>query len=250
MDFTFGIITDGNNDDFINKIILSIERNNIPNYEIIIVGNTKITSTTKILIIPFNEDIFSGWITRKKNTIACSAKYENIVMMHDYIMLDDNWYSGFLKYGNDFDWCVTKIVNTDGTRFRDYTLFPEYYNYNFNLKKNEYSPGKNIDLYFDNHGLLPYDFVNTIKTNKYMYISGAYYVIKKITAIIHRLDENLFHGDAEDIEYSRRLGKIGIFIKCNANSSVHLLKYKGPSHFENLISTEYLDKYIEHCNSL
>jgi hypothetical protein len=249
MDFTFGIITDGTSDHFIEQIILSIERNLIPNYEIIIVGNSKIPPTDKILIIPFNENIFKGWITRKKNTIACSAKYDNIVMMHDYIILDDNWYDGFLKFGNDYDWCVTKIVNTNGTRFRYYLLYPQCTEENM-PDVIEYSAVNNIDTYFIYHGLFPYDFKNTIKTNKYMYISGAYYVIKKHIAMIHMLNESIFHGGGEDIEYSRRLGKLGIFIKCNANSTVHLLRYKEPARFENLISQEYLNKYIEHCNSL
>ena len=50
MDFTFGIITDGNSDNFIKLIIESIIRNNIPNYEIIIVGNTCIIPNDKITI--------------------------------------------------------------------------------------------------------------------------------------------------------------------------------------------------------
>ena len=45
MEFTFGIITNGNNDVLIEKIIISIENNKIPVYEIIIVGNTKIPSS-------------------------------------------------------------------------------------------------------------------------------------------------------------------------------------------------------------
>ena len=39
MEFTFGIITSGAEDDSINQIIDSIEKQNIPTYEIIIVGN-------------------------------------------------------------------------------------------------------------------------------------------------------------------------------------------------------------------
>ena len=48
--------------------------------------------------------------------------YENIVYMHDYIVLDDNWYNGFLNYGNNFDIIVNKIINSDGSRFRDWIL--------------------------------------------------------------------------------------------------------------------------------
>jgi hypothetical protein len=54
MEFTFGIITNGNNDTFLNKIIQSIINNNIPKYEIIIVGNTSIKSNNTISVFYFN----------------------------------------------------------------------------------------------------------------------------------------------------------------------------------------------------
>ena len=80
-------------------------------------------------------------------------------------LLNDNWYNGFLKYGNNFDWCITKIINTDGSRFRDYTLFP----YEVDYLNIDYSPGKDIDEYFNyKYGELSYrslKFEHTI-TNK------------------------------------------------------------------------------------
>ena len=33
--------------------------------------------------------------SKKKNIITQNAKYENIVYMHDYIVLDNNWYKGY-----------------------------------------------------------------------------------------------------------------------------------------------------------
>ena len=245
MDFTFGIITSGGSDYYIDKMINSIIQNNIPNYEIIIVGATKIEKTDKVSIIEFDENIKAGWITRKKNIIAKNAKYENIVLLHDYIELGNNWYSGFLKFGNNFDWCITKIINEDGTRFRDYTLFPMEVDY-LNIF---YAPGKDIDNYFNDHCLLPYSFVNNINTNKYMYISGSYYVIKKDIATKHLLDENLVHGRGEDVEYSKRLHLNGIIIKCNHYSEVYLLKQKYQVSWEKEINEEYLNKFITHCNN-
>jgi len=242
MDFTFGIITDGNFDNFIEIIINSIINNNIPNYEIIIVGNSQLNNTDKIKIIKFNENIKPGWITKKKNVISLNAKYENIVMLHDYVSLQDDWYDGFLKYGNNFHWCVTKITNNDGTRFRDYTLFP----YEVDYLNIDYSPGKDIDQYFNENCLLPYDFINNINTNKYMYISGAYYIIKKNIATKFLLDENLVHCKGEDVEYSKRLHENGIIIKCNKYSSVVLLKQKNPIHWEKEITSFYIDKLINY----
>jgi hypothetical protein len=244
MDFTFGIITTGHFDDFIKIIIESIEQNNIPNYEIIIVGNTSIQNTDIITIINFDETIKNGWITKKKNIIADNARYDNIVLLHDYVKLNNDWYNGFLKFGNNYDWCINPIINTNGIRFRDYTLFPycvDYLNIHF-------SP-VDIDNYFENFCLLPYDFENNIKTNKYMYISGSYYVIKKHIANKFLLDENLCHCQSEDVEYSKRLHNNGIIIKCNKYSSVSFLKYKNSISWEKEIEPEKLQKYIEYCNN-
>lgn len=244
MEFTFGIITQGNNDHFLNDIIISITKNNIPNYEIIIVGNTKIQNSEKIKIIGFDENIKTGWITRKKNVIAINAQYENIVLLHDYIKFHDNWYEGFLKFGNDFEFCVNKIINTNNTRYRDYTLFP----YKVDFLNINYSP-VDIDNYFNDNCLLPYDFINDIKTNKYTYISGAYYIIKTKIAKQYLLDENLVWGKGEDVELSKRLHNNGIIIKCNQFSSVTLLKYKEPVFWEKQISPEKLQKFINYCNN-
>ncbi len=235
MDFTFGIITSGKNYEDIKKIIQSIEENYIPNYEIIIVGTINMIASEKIRIIEFDETINRNWITRKKNIIAEQAIYDNIVLLHDYIFFDKNWYNGFLKYDNIFDWCINPIIKTDGTRYRDYTLFP----YKVNYLNIDYSPS-DIHPYFYDNCFLPYDFINNSKINKYMYISGAYYVIKKHIANKFKLDETLCWGESEDVELSKRLNNNNIIINCNPFSTVYLLKEKGRSHFEYEINDEML----------
>jgi hypothetical protein len=288
MDFTFGIITQGDNDYFINIIIDSIIKNNIPNYEIIIVGKTTIRSSANnemftpsgkenetnsfsfpdkspteriledalrpkilsdrcnsgtITVIDFDETIKPGWTTKKKNIIFEIAKYENIVVLHDYIKLSHHWYEGFIKFGNDYEFCVSKIINVNGSRYRDYTLFPykvDYLNLNYS--------SEDIGDYFKDHCLLPYDFENNQKTNKYLYISGAYFIIKKRVALKHKMNENLIWGKGEDVEYSKRLHNNGIIIKCNSFSEVMLLKYKEPIHWEREISKEQLLFFTNYCS--
>lgn len=244
MEFTFGIITTGHNDNFINIIINSIENNKIPNYEIIIVGNTNITGNNYTKIFSFDETIKEGWITRKKNIISKNAQYENIVFLHDYIAFNNDWYKGFLKFGNNFGFCINKIINRNGARFRDYSLFPGKVDY-LNI---DYSPD-DIHPYFSNNCLLPYNFINNIKTNKYMYVSGSYYVIKKNIANTFLLDENLVWGRGEDVEYSKRLHNNGIIIQCNQFSSVQLLKYKPSVHWEKEINPQMLQVYVDYCNN-
>jgi len=211
MNFTFGIITGGNNEGIINQMIDSIENQHIPNYEIIIVG-TCYVHRANTTVIPFYEAYKPMWITKKKNIITDNAKYENIVYLHDYIVFCDGWYEGFLQYGNNFDLCMNKIVNPDGSRFRDWHLgwgeatklgLPHHEVYNY---------------------LLPYD---EGRFSKYMYFSGSYWVAKKHVMIEFPLNEDHVWGSAEDIEWSNRVREKYTF-KMNANSMVKLLKYKDP----------------------
>jgi len=222
MDFTFGIVTDGQYDSFVDSIVASIRAQCIPNYEIIIVGNTTI-SGEKIINIPFDESIKPMWISKKKNIVYEHAKYENIVLLHDYIVLCDGWYSGFLQYGSNYEVCVTKILNTNNTRFRDYTLFPHTIN-NVTLTK----------------CLLPYDFEQNSNINRFTYISGSYMIIKKHIALQYLWNDTLCWGQGEDCELCRRFIQNNILMKCNQYSTVQFLKDKSPAPWEQEISYDEL----------
>lgn len=174
MDFTFGIITGGGQESFIDDIITSIENENIPNYEIIIVGNCNI-NRLNTNIINFDETIKSKWITRKKNIITENAKYENVVFMHDYIKLEVGWYNGQLIAGNNFNIRMDKIVNYDGSRFRDWCCWC-------------HNPDEDFNKLIERDCLIPYDMTHL---SKYMYISGSYWIAKKYIMQEFPLDENL-----------------------------------------------------------
>jgi len=249
MDFTFGIIT-FNNIENINKIINSIERQNIPNYEIIIVGCNKtfnLTSLNKLKrkncsCIPFDESIYSVWITKKKNLITQNAKYENVVYMHDYIILEDNWYSGYLEYGNKFDIIINPIKNLDGTRFRDWVLNIHFLQGLYLINENRTKPiinacdewiqndvniiinrKYNIEQYSPWH-LLDYNDDGK-EWQKYIYISGAYWVAKKHVMEEFPLNENLLWLQSEDVEWCQRVRNKYIF-SCNKYSICKLTKQK------------------------
>lgn len=205
MDFTFGIISGGGNEQNINKIIDTIEKQEIPTYEILIIGNTNIHRKNTI-IIPFNENIRRMWITKKKNIITENAKYENIVYMHDYIYLLDDWYYGWLEYGDDFKLCMNQILNKDGERYRDWSLWA------YDVEKMLGSRGF----------LIPYDMDHL---SKYMYFSGAYWIAKKHVMEEFPLDENLLWAQGEDVKWSKEVREKYDF-KMNPNSIVRLMKQK------------------------
>jgi hypothetical protein len=195
MKWTFGIVTAGGQEDRIMLMIESIEKQNIPinDYEIIIVGNCKI-QRNNLKNLDFNENIKPGWITRKKNMISQVSFFNNVCLMHDYIILLDDWYKNFVNFGEDWDVCMNRIERMDGKRYRDWTLWMP-----------------------DN---IPYEDHSRIKD---MYVSGAYFCAKKQFLLQYPFDENRVWGRGEDLEWSMRVRGHWNY-KCNSNSIVRLLK--------------------------
>jgi len=127
INFTFGIITNSING--VNPMLLesikSIKSLNIPKYEIIIVGGggNNLKSVDGIKVIDFDESVKSAWITKKKNIITSAAQYENVVYTHDYIKFNEDWYVGWKKFGSNYHIAMNKMINADGERYRDWSIF-------------------------------------------------------------------------------------------------------------------------------
>lgn len=207
MDFSFGICCCEENKPFQKTIIESIRSLNIPNYEIILLGNTQykvdeIIEGKDLKYILFDENFRPGWITKKKNLITEHSLYENIVYTHDYIKFDKDWYAGYLNH-QDFQVSMNRIHNLDGKRNIDWLIYYQ-------------------DLCFPNaEQLLPYD----LEFSKIMYIPGFYWVAKREVMRQFPLNENFTWGQAEDIEWSMRVREKYKFLM-NPNSTVHFLKQK------------------------
>jgi hypothetical protein len=228
MDFTFGIVTDGKSDNYILQIIESIKIQNIPNYEIIIIGNTNIERSNNIYTYKFDESIKPNWVAPKQNMIRKLARVENIVFLHDYISLDPNWYIGFLEFGNNFQVCGNIVKNKCGMRYFDYLVYPHYVD--------------NLNPLFMRQCLLPYDFKANYVNNKVTYIGGEYYIMKKDIAEIFLLDENKVSGQGEDLELFWRLSNNNIIPQFNKYSIVHCLKQRNiPSFCNEIINSELLN---------
>ncbi len=244
--WSFCIVTAQGNDTILEQCIEKIhsEFYNYNNYEIIIVGNPNINDNellSNIKILPFDEEFFSpsfsfenikrsikqlslkrlffktGAISHKKNLAARNAKYDKLCIMHDYVGLEVNWKDGFTKFGNDWDVSVNIILNKDEVRHRDWMVF---------------------DYPIIGTGLIPYN-----KYSKYMYISGTYFCVKKDFFLDNQLDEKLFWGEGEDVEWSKRI-RDKIEFKMNTFSTVKYLKMKP------LTQGPYIDRWKINENKL
>jgi len=177
MDFSFCIVTSGN-DDFINKTIDSIEAEQIPTYEVIVVGafSGRRKNTT---VLEF--DVTKPTVSLKKMIAAEKAKYPILVVMHDYICLTPGFYQGFLQFGSEWDVASCRILQQDGKRGLDWLGLP------------------NDPIY--GNVLLPYDYCNP----KGQYVPGNFFVVKKDFFLKYPYDRDLLWGEGEDIEWSKRI---------------------------------------------
>ena len=197
MNITFGITTDYSSIERLDSIINSINLLNIPKYEILIIGNKKIDSHGVVNYIEFDESIKPLWITKKKNIMIQEAKYDNVVLFHDYFLFDPMWYQNYLKFGDDWDLCSNEILLMNGRRWGgDWMTWddPLY---------EKYAP-----LHYD-------DWTRT----EYMFVAGSYFIVKKELGLREPMNENLGWGDSEDVEWSLRIRNKCI-MKCNGKSSV------------------------------
>jgi|TARA_X000001388_G_scaffold35248_1_gene24804 hypothetical protein len=126
----------------------------------------------------------SGWTTRKKNLIWQNAKYENVVIFHDYYKFDKDWFAGFNKFGYDWDFCWNVKHTVSGDRYRDWILWDH--------------PTLPKRL------LLPYGEKSLIRNQ---YFDGNYTVGKKSAWEKYPLNEDLLHYYGDDIEWSYRVRK-------------------------------------------
>ena len=123
LDISFVIVTNGQRDGLLSTIIEGIKYQNIPKYEIIVVGESKIKNNFPEVNYIENKELSSEGLLGAMRNLACSqAKYDNIVISDDDMMLSSNWYET-LKQFEDFEILTTQVRNPDGTRYWDYACF-------------------------------------------------------------------------------------------------------------------------------
>jgi len=197
MKFSLCITTDYKNNKQLDEVTESIHDLNIPEYEILIIGGKDFHNENRVTQLYVEESKKPGWINQKNNVLCQNAKYENIVLLHDYYLFDGGWYKSFLDFGDDWDICSNQQLLITGERhFTDWVTWD--------------------DPVFPRYSALPYD---EWSRTKHMYISGGYYILKKELAMKEPLNEEMLWGSAEDVEWSLRVREKYI-MKCNGDAIV------------------------------
>lgn len=190
--WSFGIITNGKKQDSVNKLINSIECQDIKNYEIIICGPKFSTDDKRIVNIDdvHIDNEIRGPICHKKNRIIKKCKYENVAIFHDRYFLPNDWFLNMKEYGNFFELLSMPNIGPSGGRVNDYTFFPA----KPFQKKFKFNPLRNYNFWSDN-----------------WYSQGGVIISKKRILLDNLLDENLYWGELEDVAFSQILNLKGYF---------------------------------------
>lgn len=179
--WSFVIITRGGRDAILKQSVDAINLQNIPSYEIIVVGATEdkpYKDWMKVTHIPFTERDDKGWITRKKNIGCERARYENILVLHDDVVIDENWFKTMKEWGNNWEFCNMDIVSNPTLSW-----FSEVQGRNVVLEKGDW--------------------------NENYYVGGHVIGIKKFVWRLCKWNENLYYGGREDVVMTWDLMKVG-----------------------------------------
>src|SRR3989344_3399002 len=118
--WTFGIITGGGRPQLVKDFIKSVVRQKIPNCEVIVSGKWSEDLGSEVTILDQSEAAACGHITRMKNAVCEFARNENIMIVHDRVVLVDGWYEGMKLYGNTFEALTCVGVDEHGARAGDW----------------------------------------------------------------------------------------------------------------------------------
>lgn len=187
MSHSFCIIAGGNRPDLIRTVITSIRAQNIPAYEIIVAG--KHHAEPGIVYIEAAEAAIAGRLSEMRNKAVARARFENIVILDDDIILSPEWYAAFLSFEKPFDILTSQVRVPDGSRYLDHATVG--------------GPMGNMILAED-------------EDDDYVYMTGGGgWVMKDYVARGVQWDENRAYYQEEDVDFSRRCQAQGFKIAHN-----------------------------------
>ena len=194
--WSFGIITNGKDEDKLDILIDSILSQNIEFVEIIVCGPYTTSKNVTVLSDVTTTDIRVP-INTKKNKIINHAKYQNIVLLHNRFILPSNWYQNMQNYGNNFE--VLSLVNIDDKGYR--------------VNDRPYFKGQISSVDYKKNGGLSYT-----KFNNDIYIPGGCYISKKWILKKYKLNNSLHWDELEDVFFSRLIMLNGVYIYFDKNN--------------------------------
>lgn len=152
-------------------------------------------------------------ISRKKNDIADRARHANLLIVHDRYRLDPGFFTGFARFGHDFDFATVPQRYPCGTHFPAYVA----------AEGPVLGRGRSFDCR-DYDSLRPGQYLN-----------GGLLAFKTDAARAIRLNDLLFWNQWEDVELSRAFRDRGLPPRVNCFSSATTLGI-GPEYTRHFLA--------------
>jgi hypothetical protein len=187
--FSFGIITNGNRPEKLDKLIESIVGQKLPShtYEIMISGRVDhVAGRPDVRTYPLEQAADEGRLGAMRNVLARSARFNKFVCLDDDFLLHPSWAQAVLEVQDDFDIATGIILNPDLSRYCDWVNIIE--NYTF------------LRAYHETFA-------------KCQYVTGGYGIYKDFIFQDHSWNEDLGFYQGEDVSFSRRLFDAGHQLK-------------------------------------
>jgi hypothetical protein len=193
MSHSFCIITNGKRSDLIRTVVRSIRAQKITEYEIIVAGIHR--DEPGIVCIPAEDAAEDGRLGEMRNMAVARARFENIVMLDDDIVLSLNWYAAFSAYSDNFDILTSQIRLPDGGRYFDHVT----------------AGGPKGQAFLDVH-----------EDDDHVYMTGGGgWVMKRHVARSVLWDQERVFYQEEDVDFARRCQALGYKISHNHEMVVY-----------------------------
>lgn len=222
--WTLAVISGGGNEERLRRIFKSVEaQSGWTEFELLIVGPKPLMDLPQYARhVPFEEDPVDPRfpITRKKNLVAKSARYENLLILHDRFRLGPNWYQAISRLRPDWDVLLCRMTpeNSD-SRLADW---------NETLQD---PVGTLCSRYFESYPFNPETLIHSnLDYDQYsdrVIVNGGAFAVKRAVLLDVPIAEHLFWAEIEDGDWSARLKTRGILISLANNAVLETLSDDG-----------------------
>lgn len=222
--WTIAVVSSGNNEPRIQRLIDSVARQSIPDVELLIVGPAPQVQlpewTRNVPFTPHPRDPRFE-ITAKKNLVINEARHENLLILHDRYRLADDWYARMLLLRSGWEVMAIPAVSEGQSHVTldDWVVFlPQFANGRELYRLSEYQDTYPADFRRLDHETLPYN-----QYGESMTLNGGAFAVKRSLFRAVPLDERLHWGEIEDGDWSERLVNYGAVLSLAHNARVENL---------------------------
>lgn len=165
-------------------------------------------------------------ISKKKNRLLDAAKYDNVCILHDRVMLPLDFIERMKEFGDVYPFCTLQSVyfddycNLSPIRYSDCDRQSSLRGTPF-IKEVVDKCGKHELLAFTDHTFpiieeTGFFCANPLSYSEYLYPTGSLYILKNCIGKKYQLNEHLTWEQYEDVEYGIRLNVYGVITKINS----------------------------------